>query len=423
MNASRIQLPHAKTNRAPIAVRLRILLAVTTAACLLLLSACTNDASVSTSPAELSPPPKNTIVTARLDEPIVPGKNVVWCATFQLAWNELMDYAGGPVTMTDAPPMVNSLNRRDFTKADIDSNSYVAIAGRLADGTFNKARNEVAAKFPAHSPVLLSAVQNWPPDAVMMYAMISKHLPFEYAFSRDILYFQADPNADDMCAPRISSFGFHQYAPREELHARQGPQVRIIHYDKPTRGSGRKARFVVELLAKSRADRMILAMLPSGRTLRDTIAEAMRLVNKPNTLTVKLPFDGRKVRETLRSKPEKLAQYACMLPMESLKVPIVDLSLCRKYTELHGRKVIAANSNLNGMPIVLAKQAIQLRLDEKGGSLKSEAVGAFWGAGARNFDFDRPFLLMLLKRGASRPYFAAWIGNTELLEKHPTSPD
>ncbi len=64
-----------------------------------------------------------------------------------------------------------------------------------------------------------------------------------------------------------------------------------------------------------------------------------------------------------------------------------------------------------------AEQTILFRLDEKGGSLKSEAVGQFWGACVRSFDFDRPFLLMLLKRGASKPYFALWVGNSELLEK------
>ena len=32
---------------------------------------------------------KATIVTPVLDWPIEKGKNVIWCSTFQLAWNEL----------------------------------------------------------------------------------------------------------------------------------------------------------------------------------------------------------------------------------------------------------------------------------------------------------------------------------------------
>jgi len=31
---------------------------------------------------------KHTIITAHLEEKIVPGKNVIYCSTFQLAWNE-----------------------------------------------------------------------------------------------------------------------------------------------------------------------------------------------------------------------------------------------------------------------------------------------------------------------------------------------
>ena len=152
----------------------------------ILIAGCAADSSVAPAQPDvaLPAPPKNTIVTARLDEPITRGKNVLWCASFQLAWNELMDYADGPVTMTDAPPMVAYLNRRTFTKTDIDANSYVALAGRVADGTIAKARKQLAATFPGLATSLLPAGQSLPPDAIVMYAMLAKHLPFEHAFSR-----------------------------------------------------------------------------------------------------------------------------------------------------------------------------------------------------------------------------------------------
>jgi hypothetical protein len=31
--------------------------------------------------------------------------------------------------------------------------------------------------------------------------------------------------------------------------------------------------------------------------------------------------------------------------------------------------------------------------------------------------FDRPFLIYLKKRGATRPYFAMWVDNAELLRR------
>ena len=32
----------------------------------------------------------------------------------------------------------------------------------------------------------------------------------------------------------------------------------------------------------------------------------------------------------------------------------------------------------------------------------------------RRIHFDRPFLLALVRRGASRPYFVGWLGNDDL---------
>ncbi len=38
---------------------------------------------------------KHTIVAPTLDEPLAAGKNVVWSAALQLAWDELREAAGG----------------------------------------------------------------------------------------------------------------------------------------------------------------------------------------------------------------------------------------------------------------------------------------------------------------------------------------
>jgi hypothetical protein len=69
------------------------------------------------------------------------------------------------------------------------------------------------------------------------------------------------------------------------------------------------------------------------------------------------------------------------------------------------------------MPIVLAMQSIRFRLDERGAILKSEAGVALSedGSKPRQFIFDKPFLILLERRDAARPYFALWVDNPELL--------
>ena len=59
-------------------------------------------------------------------------------------------------------------------------------------------------------------------------------------------------------------------------------------------------------------------------------------------------------------------------------------------------------------------QSIRFRLDESGAVLKSESIGV-WARGRREFVFDKPFLIMVKRQKARRPYLVLWIGNTELL--------
>lgn len=59
---------------------------------------------------------KKTIVTLHLEQSIVPATNVLWCNTFQLAWNELIALTGGPIVMDSAPPIVSVLNKKSVQR-------------------------------------------------------------------------------------------------------------------------------------------------------------------------------------------------------------------------------------------------------------------------------------------------------------------
>jgi hypothetical protein len=174
----------------------------------------------------------------------------------------------------------------------------------------------------------------------------------------------------------------------------------------------------VELLTTSSEDRLLLAAIPPENTLGQTVAEAMQLIKKPNTLVLEEPFDAKKISAL---SPEESSQCACLLPLECFEVPILDFDICREYAELLGQNVQAKSPKVNGLPFVFAKQQIRFRLDETGSKLKSEALCFILSGPPRDFTFDRPFLIMLLRKGASQPYFALWVGNTELLVKAPAN--
>jgi hypothetical protein len=108
---------------------------------------------------------------------------------------------------------------------------------------------------------------------------------------------------------------------------------------------------------------------------------------------------------------------------EPLAIPVLTLNVRRNYGEILGRHIL--NPELTGLWIDRAAEVIRFRLDETGAHLEAEAeiVGENGHSepvpvpGPRRFVFDRPFLLLLQERDASTPYFAAWIANTELMER------
>lgn len=103
---------------------------------------------------------KHTIVTPHLEHAIPAKTNVLWCGTFQLAWNELCDLSDGQVELEPASTMAELLNRQTTSKQDLDNSSYVAMAGLASRGTYEKIQKELNAKFNGQaSPNLLPLLE------------------------------------------------------------------------------------------------------------------------------------------------------------------------------------------------------------------------------------------------------------------------
>ena len=124
---------------------------------------------------------KTTVVTPHLEAPIEEGKNVLWCATFQLAWNEACDLVGEDIHLDNEPAMVAVLNKHAATKADVDEASCVALAGRTNEGIAQKIRQAVRTKFGEDVPTPLADLPA-DPDMLVAYAMLVKTLEFETPF-------------------------------------------------------------------------------------------------------------------------------------------------------------------------------------------------------------------------------------------------
>jgi len=321
-------------------------------------------------------------ITPHFDAPIEPGRSVLWCATFQLAWNEVCTLVGEDIHFDEEPPMVVILNRKSATKADLDEASYVALAGFVRDGIYAQIPKALERKFKgAARPHLLPnpAVAPRPQD-IVAYAYLFKNLEFPTRFER-----LDEPL--DFGGTRVDCFGIgREYKPD---HERLYPQVRILYYNGPD-------DFAVELLTKSPKDRLILVKCRPAATLLQTV--------------------------TATEERIAASEPANAVTGDVLIVPKFNFDLTRSYSELIGRLLVVKNPAVaKDLVLLAAIQNIRFQMDEKGVRLRSESHMQF-GCAAPSLPqpehvmiFDKPFLAFLKREGAKAPYFALWVDNAELL--------
>jgi hypothetical protein len=333
------------------------------------------------SPPNMADNLKATYVTPHLETALGRGTNVLWCGTFQLAWNSACELAGGDLHFDRDHPMVAALNQHAFTSNSLDIASYVSGAGFVRDHIHESLRAEVDGKFHgAFNPRGIPPASLTPrPQDFIAYACLYKLLTFPVPFERldESLVFGG---------VKVRAFGLgREY---KASHDSMYPQMLIYDYQS-------EDDFVLELKTKQEGDRIFLAKTSPGRMLSDTVA---------------------KVRERIAQKPGEAA-----IRNDIFIVPRINFEITREYAELENRLLIPAATNIAKDLLLLgAVQQTRFEMNEKGVELRSEANMAFGcakPARATNHRmiFDKPFLILMERAGAPMPYFALWVDNPELL--------
>ncbi len=321
---------------------------------------------------------KNTIITAHLEEKIVPGKNIIYCSTFQLAWNELRDdIIKEDIRLEDEPPMVAILNKKLTTKADISQDCYIAMAGFGKDDILRKINQALKAKFRHDAPTVTARLR---PDSIYAYGFLLKNLRFATPFERlkKPVRFRCPSGPID-----VRAFGIEEHSPRTRTRAKMAKQVRILAYDYNT------DECVVRLASKSPHDEIVLARVDARQTLMETIRSLQRMI------------------EGGQSQP--------LHHDDTLQIPKLDFDIRHSYSQLLGKFLL--NAGFTTYYIYKARQDVRFRLNEKGAMLKSQAEIQLESQGMNKLAFDGPFLLYLKEKQAKLPYLAIWVDNPEILMK------
>jgi DUF2950 family protein len=317
---------------------------------------------------------RRTQVISYLETLHTPGTNLIWCSTFQVAWDEIATILKEPPQLEGNPAMVQALNMRRDAKDYLEPSWYVAHAGLVKDGVLEAIRKECEEKFPGRNvtSTLPSPGMMDPSDFIAFSAMV-RDLPFAIRLDRHPrhLLFQGS---------QLHAFGLERDGPTPTPE--QLKQIHVLDYLGPE-------DFVVELDTKLTQDRLILARISPDSTLKATITSALGRIKG----SLSSPFQSG----------------------DELVIPCLNFDVLRRYEEIEGRFFL--NAGFRTHFVNKAWQRIRFRLDEQGALLESEA--GIWtkidGHSPRRLIFDGPFLLLLVKKDAQLPYFAMWIANTEIL--------
>lgn len=301
-------------------------------------------------------------------------KKDTWCITFQLIWNDFLDtlFEGKPVEFVGGnTPLVDELNQRLYSKDLLSEDSYYIKNGIISKKLKRQIEKDIKKKFNEKSDIL-DAIDWNVKNCLLFYTMLKKEFNFLKAF--DKLPSQKFNNSNE----KVKYFGIEKSS-KSDLY--KNVQVLFYHNEND---------FAVSLKTKENED-VILYRTDNEESFENYFKEVNEKMN------VTADFNHNDV----------------------LKVPNIDVNKLITYKELCGKQI----KNSNYM-ISQALQTIKFKLDEKGGTLKSEAAMAVKCTALappvlekRFFIFDKPFVLFLKEASKDKPYYAMKIKDTKYLVK------
>src|SRR5262249_60017912 len=98
---------------------------------------------------------------------------------------------------------------------------------------------------------------------------------------------------------------------------------------------------------------------------------------------------------------------------DTLLVPHLRFRIRHRFSELEGKAI--RNPRRGELTLRHAEQQIDFRLDERGADLETTAKGEM-PKGSGDYHCTAPFLVLMRKRGKTKPFFVLRVENDELLE-------
>ncbi len=297
----------------------------------------------------------------------------IFTPAFQLVWQDFKELiATKKVNFKGIDPkVVKVLNSNKFSINDISDDSYYKVAAPKSLTLKAKIQREIFEKFSETSKVLDNI--DWESKGrndYILYSLFKKDVEFPSEF--DVLGDASFNGSKE----KYKFFGFKDNANRFKQQVK--PLFYAYTWD-----------YAVSLETKS-GDRIILYRTDSKSNVYDLYAQLDKKTNK----------------------------NLCLGDSDELIVPFISLNSQIEYNEI-------VNKKINGTKYIIAKAIddIQFNMDNKGAKLRNESIieavemsMPIPGRGTK-YDFSKPFVLYMIEKDKSLPYFAIRINNPEFLVK------
>ncbi|KNY29623.1 dockerin type I domain-containing protein [Pseudobacteroides cellulosolvens] len=316
-----------------------------------------------------------TTISTNSEEKIVVGKNIIYCPTFQMAWDGLKGIIGGDVKLSANPPIADILNKGFPMENSLNPKSYLSMAG-YGQKTIDNINTSLKEKFGESAPQLNNKIAA---DSIIAYSYLSKNSNFAKEFDNfDSMGFSTGSEYS-----LVKGFGIEQNSENTDDLSKQ---VQIYDYKSDD-------DFIVKLIPEDKTEEIILAKVAPDENLYKTYTSVMKRI------------DG--------NSPEQFEFK------DKLFVPNINFNITHSYNDLKGQ---ISNPGFEQYNIDTALQNTKFVLNRKGSILSSYGIIILAGSGpkpdySKKLIFDGPFMVILKEKGAPNPYLTLWVDNYEILER------
>jgi len=316
---------------------------------------------------------QNTIVYPCKNIEILPGKNLIYCSSFEISWNKIRDdILKGPVSLNKQISWVDDFNKAPGNTS-ISPTFLFAFAGFYNEDIFSGLQAELKERFNfTYNPDI-----NIKKKDLLSVAYLKKEIKFSLKLNEELGY-------QELCFNEKKDVDFF---------GRYGSDDSIVSSKYKIHDYINEDDFIFEIETTSPTDEVYLAKVTPEATLDATFQNVKSRINKG--FVEYLGYD------------------------DLVKIPFIKFNIQKEFEEVTGARIL--NKEFRKYSIGRAIQLISFDLNESGIIVESFAETfaplSFRSKEPKKLIFDKPFLIILKEKKKESPYFLMWVSNTEFMRE------